>query len=141
MTNLEKRNKIKNHFYTLYGYELKKICKRKMVWITMVVVILLAFFTGCADIFSIMSVSDEKETITMSGLEYQRYKKENKVKLNGKVIDDTLLNEVREAYQGIHMISYDEQEGAAGNGASHTMSGGSFDDDEEKMKELNAILR
>ena len=101
-------------FCILYGYELKKICKRKMVWITMVVVILLAFFTGCADIFSIMSVSDGKETITMSGLEYQRYKKENKVKLNGKAIDDTLLNEVREAYQGIHMISYDEQEGAAG---------------------------
>lgn len=136
MTNLEKRNKTKNHFYTLYGYELKKICKRKMVWITMVVVILLAFFTGCADIFSIRSVYHGEESITMTGLEYQRYKKENKMKLNGKAIDDTLLNEVREAYQRIHMISYDEQEDGTGNVGSYMMVRGSFDGDEEKMKEL-----
>ena len=136
MTNLEKRNKTKNHFYTLYGYELKKICKRKMVWITMAVVILLAFFTGCADIFSSIGVYHGEERVTMNGLEYQRYEKENKMKLNGKAIDDTMLKAVREAYQGIHTISHGEQEQVGGDGVSNTMVAGSFDGDEEKIKEL-----
>ena len=38
-------------FFTLYGYELKKISKRKMVWITVAVVIFLAVF-----------ILEEKET-------------------------------------------------------------------------------
>lgn len=95
------------HFFTLYGYELKKISKRKMVWITMAVVISLAVFIGCGDIFSSRSIHHGQEKVVMIGLEYQRYEKENKMKLNGKAIDDILLKETREAYQRIHTLSYE----------------------------------
>lgn len=124
------------YFFTLYGYELEKICKRKMVWITMAVVIFLAVFIGCGDIFSFISIHHGQESVVMNGLEYQRYKKENKMKLSGKGIDDILLKEVKDAYQGTHTLSYEEQEQGDQNAASHTMVAGSFDGDKKKMEEL-----
>ena len=124
------------HFFTLYGYELKKISKRKMVWITMAVVIFLAVFIGCGDIFSSRSIHHGQEKVVMTGLEYQRYEKKNKMKLNGKAIDDILLKETREAYQRIHTLSYEEQEQGGQDASSFTMVVGSFDGDMEKAKEF-----
>lgn len=124
------------HFFTLYGYELKKISKRKMVWITVAVVIFLAVFIGCGDIFSSRSIHHGQEKVVMTGLEYQRYEKKNKMKLNGKAIDDILLKETREAYQRIHTLSYEEQEQGGQDASSFTMVVGSFDGDMEKEKEF-----
>lgn len=124
------------HFGTLYLYELKKIGKRKMVWVTMTVIVAIAAFVGCGDIFSSRSIITEQETVTMSGLEYQKDKKESKLKLSGKPIDDALLAETREAYQNIDEISYSVEDFGEGNTAAHSSVAGSFDRDTAKMKEL-----
>lgn len=118
-----------HYFFRLYTYELKKILKRKIVWIALAVNIVLAAFTGCGNIFSSITVYRGQEYVSMNGLEYERYKKENKMKLSGKAIDDTLLKETKEAYQKIHTVSYGEEELGAGNSASHTMTEGRFDKD------------
>lgn len=38
-----------NNFFTLYTYELKKILKRKIVWITMGILIAIAVFMGIVE--------------------------------------------------------------------------------------------
>ena len=89
-----------NQFKTLYIYELKKICMRKIVWITVGILMLLTVYMGAGvPLSTIQSVTIGDETVEMSGLEYIANEKKNAESLTGREIDDTLLQEVQNAYQ------------------------------------------
>ena len=89
-----------NNFFTLYTYELKKILKRKIVWITMGILIAIAVFMGIVEpLTSTYSVTTGGTTVQMSGFEYLSDKKETDQMLDGQKIDDALLEKVAEAYQ------------------------------------------
>lgn len=95
-----------DNFVTLYLYELKKICKRKIVWITMGILIFIAVFIGIGDaLTSLYTLDVGDESITVNGLEHLVYEKENAVSLEGQKIDDTMLEEVKAAYVRIYEIA------------------------------------
>lgn len=92
-----------DNFVSLYFYELMKICKRKIVWTTMSILIFIAVFMGVGDALTrsyTSTVGDE--SIAVNGLEHLAYEKENAISLNGQKIDDTMLEEVKAAYARIH---------------------------------------
>ena len=94
-----------NNFFALYTYELKKILKRKIVWITMGILIAIAVFMGIVEpLTSTYSVTTGGTTVQMSGFEYLSDKKETDQMLDGQKIDDALLEKVAEAYQRRHVL-------------------------------------
>lgn len=67
-----------NNFFTLYGYELKKILKNKF---TIAMLIMLTLIIAAVSVFPIMDSTDKQI-------------KAAQMTLNGRAIDDTLLNEM-----------------------------------------------
>lgn len=60
-----------HNFGTLYVYELKKICKRKIVWITMGILIAIAAFMGAAEPLNhAYSITTGQNRVEMNGFEY-----------------------------------------------------------------------
>lgn len=118
------------NLWTLYVYELKKICKRKIVWIAVTIMFLMIVFMATGDTFTTMhTVAIGEETFTVSGLEYQAYRKENAERLNGQPIDDKLLEEVKAAYQRIHVTSYEEETYGHSSMSSMTAMESIFEDE------------
>lgn len=100
-----------NNFGTLYLYELKKICMRKIAWITMGILIILTLFMGIiVPVTDSHSLTIGQDNVTMDGLEYIAYEKENAESLSGQKIDDVLLQGVKEAYQRLHTVSAEERQ-------------------------------
>lgn len=81
--------------YTLYGFELKKILMRKIVWITLAVMIALNIWIPFADLSS-MGYWINGEDYT--GYEFMAIDRDAARKLSGKTIDDTLLRKMQESY-------------------------------------------
>lgn len=88
-----------NNFMTLYVFELRKIFKRKIVWITMGIMIVIAFYMGLGTLFDVYSVGDGQDTVEMNGFEYIANSKENDMSISGRKIDDAMIEEVKAAYQ------------------------------------------
>lgn len=121
-----------NNFFTLYVYELKKIFHRKIVWITIGILIAIAVsMVIVAPLSSTYSVTTGSTTVEMNGFEYLAYEKENAQMQNGQKIDDSLLEEVAEAYRGWHMVEEDGEEDGS-NIASTTIAGDFTDEDMEE---------
>lgn len=94
-----------SNFVTLYLYELKKICKRKIVWITLGILIGFTVFMGMADALTrLYTMTVGEDDVTLNGFEYLAYAKENAMSISGREIDDSMLEEVKAAYAGMHEV-------------------------------------
>ena len=83
------------HFMTLYQYELKKICSRKIVWITALLTSALMLILVLSVLFSRYYVDgvpvDTHYHMDQADREYQ-------MRLDGRPIDQELLSEIRQGY-------------------------------------------
>ncbi|MBE5877931.1 MAG: hypothetical protein E7290_13750 [Lachnospiraceae bacterium] len=98
-----------NNFGSLYTYELKKICKRRLVCVTlgiMMLMLVLMYLVG--PLTETWTMFDGEKDIQMKGYEYAVYEKEKAQKLAGLKIDDALLEEVKEAYSGVYKEHLDD---------------------------------
>ena len=77
----------------LFIYEFKKICYRKIVWVIGSVILLLCAFLSISDLVS-TSVYYEVNGKEVSGYEMMKINRQNARDLSGKLIDDTLLQEM-----------------------------------------------
>ena len=80
---------------TLYFFELKKIVDRKITWMIGGVIILLCIFLSFADL---LSSSVYVGDVSISGYEAMKINREYARNLKGRVIDDTLLQEMADSY-------------------------------------------
>ena len=127
-----------NNFGILYTYELKKVCMRKIVWITMSILVLTAVYMGIADpLTTAYTYADGEERVQISGFEFLAMEKENAEALNGQAIDDALLEEVKDAYQGIHTVEYSSEDGTV-MGTSLTLD---YKDEEEETRKARSQKR
>lgn len=128
-----------NNFLILYGYELKKIVKRRIAINTLATLTLAVIYInigGTLNTFHSWSDNDGN-VITMNGFEWLDYQKEKTKGLNGQVIDDELLDKVREAYKNLYRTEY---YGEAGSGYS-SMTVVEHGDGEESIEEAEAEIR
>ena len=82
-------------FLTLFGYEIRKIIKHKIVWVCLPVLLLVVFFTVIPSLFGNYMVEGKVvDTHYNMFLTDQAYQK----KLNGRLLDQSLLREMQEGY-------------------------------------------
>ncbi|MDE7222849.1 MAG: ABC transporter permease [Acetatifactor sp.] len=88
----------------LYQYEIKKILKRKMFWIAFCWVMLIIVFLCFEPLLDHYTRFDALtgETVRTTKYNYVMERQEQAERLNGRMIDDTLLQEMQEAYVGVH---------------------------------------
>lgn len=132
-----------HNFLTLYGYELKKIFKRKIACFTLIIMVLTAvYIIVWPQLTSTHSWSDEAGNITsMTHLEYLKCQKAKTEALNGQAIDDTLLNQVKEAYKNVYREEhYIQTEEGSGYGYRQTVIE-TVDDEKESAEEKEAAIR
>lgn len=98
-----------SQFKTLYAFELRKIWKRKIVWITMGILMAVTVFMGFAEVFSTYTVSDGQGMIEISGFAYRDREKKNAETIVGRSINDALLDRVKDAYRGVYTGEYDTE--------------------------------
>ncbi len=84
----------------LFCFEWKKIWKRKSTWITLGILIGMQLVMMSASFFGSIYVEGEFLETHMQGI---RIDKENGRKLSGRKIDDSLLEEMRDAYARVPM--------------------------------------
>lgn len=94
-----------SNFGTMYVFELRKIFKRKIVGITLCVMLVVCIFMGIAETLNTSVYTDGENTVEVSGYEALQKEKENAVSISGMAIDDALLNEVSETYRGVYYYS------------------------------------
>ena len=88
---------------TLYIYEIKKILKRKMFWIAfcwVMLIIVFLCFEPMLDHYTRMDALTG-EMVSYTKYDYMMESQEQAEGLNGRIIDDTLLQEMQSAYGGI----------------------------------------
>lgn len=87
-----------NNLKTLYQYELKKIIKHKILWITLAVCIIGIVFGVTSPLFGAYYVDGE-----LTDTHYHMYTVDRayREKLSGRAIDDELLQEMVAAYRQI----------------------------------------
>ena len=133
--------KTMQNFLTLYGYELKKIFKRRLVINTLTVLALVVLYLDIAGPLGTTHSwpDDEGNIIRMNGFEWIADQKAKTKELNGQIIDDVLLNKVKDAYKNIHRQEYNIQtDDGSGYGYRQTFV---IDDDEESVEEKKAAVR
>lgn len=83
---------------TLFFYELKKIVNRKIVWICIICGIILLVFSVASPLIGDYVVNGER-----LGSNYEEFQKDvaYQKKLDGRVIDETLLMEMQRAYRKV----------------------------------------
>ena len=111
---------------TLYFFELKKIVDRKITWMSGGVIILLCIFLSFADL---LSSSVYVGDVSISGYEAMKINREYARNLKGRVIDDTLLQEMADSYpEGIEnegrVIINDRTNGTVGAITENTEENG-----------------
>lgn len=81
----------------LYKFELRKIISRKIVWITGGVLLIGLLIWGVAS--AVLPVNREYSVSSLNGYEANRAERESAKQISGRVIDQTLIDEMRPAYK------------------------------------------
>lgn len=129
------------NFFTLYGYELKKLFKRRIVLITLGILVAVVLYVNIGGILNTThSWSDgEGNIIRMNGFEWIADQKDKTEELNGQVIDDAFLDEVKDAYKNVYRQEYNVQtDDGSGYGYGQKITGIFTDDGEESAEEKKA---
>lgn len=79
----------------LYSYELKKIVNRKLVWIVGAIIVLLCGFLSFSDLIGSTYYFEDKG---ISGYEAMKINRKFARNLNGRKIDDSLLQEMQASF-------------------------------------------
>lgn len=133
-----------HNFFTLYGYELKKIFKRRIVLITLGILTVVVLYTNISQPLNTMysGSDDDGNIIRMNGFEWIADQKTTTEELNGQIIDDALLDKVKEAYKNVYRQEYNvETDDGSGYGYRQTIIGMFTDDGEESDEEKKAAAR
>lgn len=133
------------NFLTLYGYELKKIFKRRIVLITLMILTAVVLYVNIAGPLNTRysGIDAEGNIITMTGFESIVEKKTKAKELNGQIIDDELLDKVKEAYRNVYREEYNVQtdDGSGyGYGYRQTAIEEAFDEDDEESAAKTADM-
>lgn len=90
----------------IYQYELKKILKRKMFWIAFCGVMLIIVLLCFEPMLDHYTRTDELtgETVRYTKYDYVMERQEQAERLSGRMIDNTLLQEMQAAYAGIQTV-------------------------------------
>lgn len=88
---------------TLYQYEIKKILKKKMTWIAFGGVVLVMLFLCFGVLLDSYLFSDAQtgERVSYSQYDLAKERETDAEGLNGRLIDDALLQEMQTAYAGV----------------------------------------
>lgn len=78
------------NFGTLFLYEIKKVLQRRLARVTLLVLLLMGLFLGAMPLFATESSGSNYETLAR--------KREAAALLNGRALDDALLEEMRAVY-------------------------------------------
>ena len=78
----------------LYKYEFRKIAKRKIIWISLLISVIIILPTIGGPVLDFLYESSGTETAYQAFLKDREYEK----KLEGRLIDQSLLEETMEAY-------------------------------------------
>ncbi|HIZ21986.1 MAG TPA: ABC transporter permease [Candidatus Blautia faecigallinarum] len=91
-----------NSFWMMTAFEYKKLMKRKITWITLLVLVAVAMFSACTPIIGDYFVNgvrvDSNYNMLRTDIAYAR-------ELSGRKIDDALLKEAGEAYAKVPDVS------------------------------------
>ena len=88
------------HFITIYLFELKKIYGKKMVWIAAAVLLALQLASNVVSLFMKYATVDADGNVTyQTGYEEDMGVREAAQAMSGRKIDDSLLSEMRKAYE------------------------------------------
>lgn len=128
-----------NNFLTLYRYELKKIVNRRIVINTLAALTLIIIYINIAGTLNTAHswTDNEGNVIKMNGFEWLADQKEKTKELNGQVIDDALLDKVREAYKNVYREEYQGEVG----GGYRSMTIVKHGDGKESKEEAEAAIR
>ena len=83
--------------FALYKFELRKINSRKIVWITGCVMLVGLLIWGVAS--AVLPQSREYSDSSLNGYEANRAEREAAELISGRAIDQTLIDEMRPAYE------------------------------------------
>lgn len=97
-----------DHWTAMYRYEWKKLGNRRTVRCAVIVMILATVYMIVGGPLSTaISGTDGDGVYTIyNGIEWNTLQKEITEPLNGRAVDDMLLREVQEAYQGVYRQEY-----------------------------------
>ncbi len=101
-----------HNFGVLYIYELKKIWKRRIVWITLLGMMLVMAVMG---VFTVLTDYQEVNGVEMRALDAMKQRREYARALTGQAIDEELITKMQEGYISCRVI---ERENAAENSSS-----------------------
>ncbi len=130
-----------NNFKDMYVFELKKIFKRKIVWITMVIMLVISCYMGVAEALSIHTYNDSQsgKKVELSGYEVLQMNRANALTIDGKLIDDGLLSEVRESYRGVYREGDASVDGLSAEVSVSMIEGESLAEAELRIKEQERL--
>ncbi len=102
-----------NHFGILVKYEWKKLLQKKIVWVTVLVIVALQIISNLAFLTETITntFTDDEGNVTqetMTGYERLLLEKENAKKLDGTWIDDTILAALRTGVPSSSINPYQE---------------------------------
>lgn len=91
-----------NNFGTLYTYELKKIFQKKIVWVSLAIMVALTVVMSLSGIlFSAYSLDGQR----VSAYDFMAMNRDMARLHSGKAVDDTLLKEMQKAYEGHRTVT------------------------------------
>ncbi len=86
-------------FTTIYLFELKKICEKKMIWAAVAVLLALQLASNVVSLFIKYATVDADGNVTyQTGYEEDMGVREAAQEISGRKIDESLLSEMRKAY-------------------------------------------
>lgn len=91
-----------NNFDTLYTYELKKLFQKKIVWISLVIMVALTVIMSLGGIlFTAYSLDGQQ----VSAYDFMAMNREMARLHSGRTLDDALLKEMQAAYEGYRTVT------------------------------------
>ena len=85
------------NFWTLTGFEFKKLFKRKAVWILLPLLMAFTVLSVILPSFFSSAISDSETGQTYTLYELQQAQRQGSVSIKGRPIDDSILEEMRAA--------------------------------------------
>lgn len=85
------------NFWTLTGFEFKKLFKRKAVWVLLPLLMAFTVLSVILPSFFSSAISDSETGQTYTLYELQQAQRQGSVSIKGRPIDDSILEEMRAA--------------------------------------------
>ncbi len=130
-----------SNFKDMYVFELRKIFKRRIVWITLAIMLVLSCYMGMGQALTTHTYTNTQDgsSVEVSGYEVIQTNKANALTIQGRLIDDALLDEVRECYRGVYYEGDGSIDGIEGVTVRAEIEGESVAEAEVRRKEQERL--